>query len=203
PMTLGGVPVAGSAGGCEMFRTHVATVACTLSPMANWPVGAVTVTPAVPLFPSLVAVIVADPAPVAVTNPVALTVATEPLLADQVTARPVSGLPVAAFGVAVSCEVCPVCRLIDAGLTVTVATGVFETVTLAVPLFPSLVAVIVAVPTPEAVTKPVPLTVATEPLSLDQVTVRPVRTLPFASFSVAVSCEVCPVCRLLDAGLTV
>src|SRR5207253_5435774 len=123
PMTLGGVPVAGSAGGCEMFRTHVATVACTLSPMANWPVGAVTVTPAVPLFPSLVAVIVADPAPVAVTNPVALTVATEPLLVAQVTARPTNGLPAASLGVAVSCEVCPVCRLIDAGLTLTVATG--------------------------------------------------------------------------------
>src|SRR5207244_246016 len=149
PMTLGGVPVAGSAGGCEMFPVHLATAACTLSPIANWPVGGVTVTPAVPLFPSLVAVIVADPAPVAVTNPVALTVATEPLLVAQVTARPTNGLPAASLGVAVSCEVCPVCRLIDAGLTLTVATGVFETVTLAVPLFPSLVAVIVAVPTPE------------------------------------------------------
>src|SRR5207253_7117292 len=106
------------------------------------------------LFPSLVAVIVAVPTPEAVTNPVALTVATEPLSLDQVTVRPVRTLPFASFGVAVSCEVCPVCRLIDAGLTVTVATGVFETVTLAVPLFPSLVAVIVAVPTPGAVIKP-------------------------------------------------
>src|SRR5207244_12813441 len=56
-------------------------------------------------------------------NPVALTVATEPLSLDQVTARPVRTLPFASFRVGVSCEVCPVCRLIDAGLTVTVATG--------------------------------------------------------------------------------
>src|SRR3989441_8801194 len=68
-MTLGGVPVAGSAGGCAMFRTQVLTVACTLSPMASWPVGAVTVIAAVPLCPSLVAVIVADPAPAPLTSP--------------------------------------------------------------------------------------------------------------------------------------
>src|SRR5947207_15539717 len=68
-MTLGGVPVAGSAGGCAMFRTQVLVVACTLSPMASWPVGAVTVMAAVPLCPSLVAVIVADPAPAPLTSP--------------------------------------------------------------------------------------------------------------------------------------
>jgi len=47
------------------------------------------------------------------------------------------------------------------------------------------------------------LTAATDPLLLDQVTVRPVRTLPFASWRVAVSCEVWPLCRLTDAGLIV
>src|SRR5689334_18419295 len=203
PMTLGGVPVAGSAGGWEMFRTHVAIVACTLSPMAKVPVGAVTVTAAVPVFPSLVAVIVADPAPAAVTNPLLETVATEPLLVDQVTGRPLRMLPFASFVVAVSWAVCPTVRLAVAGLTVTDATGVLETVTLAVPVFPSLVAVIVAVPAFPAVTNPVPLTLATLPLSLDHVTVRPVRTLPFASVRVAVSCEVCQIWRLTDAGLIV
>jgi hypothetical protein len=202
-MTLGGGPVDGSAGGCDMFRTQVATVACTLSPMANWPVGAVTLMAAVPLFPSLIAVIVADPAPAAVTNPVALTVATEPLLLDQVTGRPVSTLPFASLGAAVSCTVCPTLKLAVVGLTVTDATGILETVTLAVPLFPSLVAVMVAVPAPAAVTNPVPLTVATEALSVDQVTARPVNELPLASLGVAVSCAVCPTIRLAVAGLTV
>src|SRR2546425_5944566 len=87
-MTLGGVPVAGSAGGCAMFRTQVLTVACTLSPMASWTVGAVTVIAAVPLCPSLVAVIVADPAPVPLTSPLPLTVATAVLLLPHVTTRP-------------------------------------------------------------------------------------------------------------------
>ena len=63
---------------------------------------------------------------------------------------------------------------------------------LAVPVFPSLVALIVAEPivTPER--SPEPLTVATEVLLLDQVTVRPDSGLPFASLSVAVSCTVWP-----------
>src|SRR5437867_4437451 len=104
-MTLGGVPLAGSAGGCAMFRTQVLTVACTLSPMANWPVGAVTVIAAVPLCPSLVAVIVAAPAATAVTSPLPFTLATAPLLDCQVMTRPVNGFPLASCGVAVSCAV--------------------------------------------------------------------------------------------------
>src|SRR6266568_342285 len=104
-MTLGGVPVAGSAGGCAMFRTHVLLVACTLSPMASWPVGAVTVIAAVPLCPSLVAVIVAEPVATAVTSPLPFTLATAPLLDCQVMARPVNGFPLASCGVAVSCAV--------------------------------------------------------------------------------------------------
>src|SRR6266550_3525178 len=129
-MTLGGVPVAGSAGGCAMFRTQVLVVACTLSPMASWPVGAVTVIAAVPLCPSLVAVIVADatgtfdtvtnavplcPSLVAVivavpvatplTSPLPFTLATAPLLDCQVMTRPVNGFPLASCGVAVSCAV--------------------------------------------------------------------------------------------------
>src|SRR5436190_1469948 len=51
----------------------------------------VTVIAAVPLLPSLVAVIVADPASTAVTRPVALTVATPGALLAQFTERPSSG----------------------------------------------------------------------------------------------------------------
>src|SRR5207253_8318057 len=52
----------------------------------------------------------------------------------------------ASRGVAVSCTVAPCGTLADAGVTVTDATGTFDTVTTAVPLCPSLVAVIVAAP---------------------------------------------------------
>src|SRR5205823_7202626 len=62
----------------------------------------VTVTAALPAFPSLVAVIVAVPAATAVTRPLVLTVATLPLLVVHVTGRPVSALPAESFGVAVS-----------------------------------------------------------------------------------------------------
>ena len=53
----------------------------------------VTMMAAVPLLPSLVAVIVAEPAATAETRPVALTDATAVLLLDQVRTRPVSVLP--------------------------------------------------------------------------------------------------------------
>src|SRR3989442_1240523 len=63
--------------------------------------GTVTVIAAVPLCPSLVAVIVATPAATAVTRPLPFTVAAAVLLLAQVTVRPDSGLPLASFGVAV------------------------------------------------------------------------------------------------------
>src|SRR2546421_12475299 len=148
----------------------------------------------VPLFPSLAAVIVAEPAAFAVTRPLTFTVALAVSLDDQVTARPESGLPLASLGVAVSCTVCPTGALADDGVTVTEApgTGTLITVMVAVPLFPSLVAVIVAVPAAFAVTKPVPLTVAIAVSLDDHVTARPESGLPLASFGVAVSCTVCP-----------
>src|SRR5260370_11347684 len=63
----------------------------------------VTVTADVPLWPSLVAVIVTGPpTAVPVTSPVAETVAMVASLVVHVTVRPVSGLPAASFGVAVS-----------------------------------------------------------------------------------------------------
>ena len=59
----------------------------------------------VPLFPSLVAVIVADPGVTPETSPLLLTVATAVLELDHVTVRPERGAPFASLGVAVSCTV--------------------------------------------------------------------------------------------------
>src|SRR3989454_3127393 len=95
-----------------------------------------TVTVALPAFPSLVAVIVADPAALLVTRPLGLTVATAVLLLAHVTGRPVSALPAESFGVAVSCTVCPTVRLAVAGATATAATGTSVTVIAAGPAFP-------------------------------------------------------------------
>src|SRR5439155_718967 len=68
--------------------------------------GACTVTVALPLCPSLVAVIVAAPA------------------AAHVTVRPDNGVPFASFGVAVSCTVPLTWTEAAAGATLTEATGV-------------------------------------------------------------------------------
>src|SRR5439155_601034 len=121
----------------------------------------VTVTVALPVLPSLVAVIVADPAVPPVTRPLVLTVATLVSLVRHVTVRPVKAPPAESFGVAVSCIVCPTRRLAVAGETVTEVTGRVVTVIAAVLLLPSLVAVIVAEPEATPVTSPLPFTVAT------------------------------------------
>src|SRR3989442_199936 len=170
----------------------------------NWDVpGGVTVTVDVPLCPSLVAVILAEPAVTPLTSPLPFTVAADVLPLAHATTRPVSGLPLASRGVAVSCTVVPSFTLVDAGVTLTEATGTLVTVMLEVPLCPSLVAVIVADPAAAPVTRPLLVTGATEPLLLDHVTVRPVSGFPFASFGVAVSWTVWPTCTVADAGLTV
>src|SRR3989442_8630400 len=83
------------------------------------------------------AVIVADPTATPLTRPLPLTVATAVLLLAHVTVRPVSGAPLASFGVAVSCTACPTWTLAGAGLTVTDATGRLNTVIAPLPLFPS------------------------------------------------------------------
>src|SRR3989442_14972790 len=83
----------------------------------------VTVTLAPPLLPSLVAVIVVDPAATPLTSPFPLTAATALLPLAHLTIRPDSGFPFASSGVPVSCSVCPACTLTDAGLTATDATA--------------------------------------------------------------------------------
>src|SRR5215510_3779841 len=165
-----------------------------------------TVVAEVPLFPSDVAVIVADPAAPPVTRPVPFTGAMLVALLDQVMVRPVSTFPPASFVVAVSWIVDPTATDALAGLTVTVATGGGAdavTVIVAVPLLPSLVAVIVAVPAATPVTSPPLLTVAVPVAPFDQVMLRPVRTLPFASLVVAASWTVFPTATEALAGLTV
>ena len=162
----------------------------------------VTVIAAVPLLPSLVAVIVAVPTPAPVTSPVALTVATPVWSLAHVMVRPESGVPLASRGVAVSCTAPPVWIVCDAGDTVTAATGTGVTVMLAVPLFPSLVAVIVAVPAAFPVTSPLALTVAIVVLLLAHVTTRPASGVPLPSFGVATSCTVPLTGTLAVAGAT-
>jgi len=107
---------------------------------------------AAPFLPSLVPVIVTEPAATAVTNPVADTVATPVALLDHVTTRPLSVLPTESLVVAVSWSVLPISRLPDDGVTVTEFTGMSVTVIVAAAVLPSLVAVIVAEPVATAVT---------------------------------------------------
>src|ERR1043166_1462344 len=109
---------------------------------ATGTVTAVTVIAAVPLLPSDVAVMVAEPAASPLTSPLELTVATDVLPLVQVIVRPVSALPFASLGVAVSWTVCPAVTEADAGLTVTAAPGTVTALTVRVPepLCPSLVA---------------------------------------------------------------
>src|SRR2546425_419405 len=164
---------------------------------------AVTVTAAVPLCPSLVALIVTAPAPAPVTSPVEGTVATAGVLDSQVTDRPESTLPAASFSVAVSCTVAPTSTTAVTGLITTDATGTFATVTLADPLLPSLVAVIVTAPAATPITRPLADTVAIAVFELVHVTARPASTFPAASLGVALSCVVAPTNTVAVAGLTV
>ena len=120
-----------------------------------------TVIVLVPLFVSLVAVIVAVPGATAVTTPAGDTVATAVLFEPHVTTRSVTTLPAVSVTVAARGKDCVTSIALVGGATVTLPTGIFVTVIVDVPLLPSLVAVIVAVPAATPVTRPVELTVAT------------------------------------------
>src|SRR6266568_1474913 len=162
-----------------------------------------TVTAAVPLFPPAVAVMVAEPAVLPVTSPLALTVATAVPLLAHVTVAPLSGLPAESFGVAVTWTVAPTRIVAELGVTITEATGTGATVTAAVPLFPPAVAVMVAEPAVLPVTSPLALTVATAVPLLAHVTVVPLSGLPAESFGVAVSWTVAPTRIVAELGVTV
>ena len=155
-------------------------------------IGSTTATVTLPVWPSLVAVIVTGPPTVIpVTRPEPDTVATA--LFDEVheTTRPVTIVPEASRIVAESCTPLKGVKVDDAGDTLTVATGGGVTVTVAEPSCPSLVATMVTgPPTVTAVTSPVVETVATAVFVDDHVTVRFWRLTPAASRGVAVSCVV-------------
>jgi len=146
-----------------------------------------TVSAALPLLPSLVAVIVAVPAETAVTKPADETLATALLLELHDTGRPVTTMPFASFVVAVSVVVCPTDIDSGLGVTATEATGACVTVIDATSFLPSAVAVIDAVPGPVAVTMPLRSTVATPELLLDQMIARSARGFCAASYATAVS----------------
>jgi hypothetical protein len=180
------------------FASVGVAVNCVVAPTWRLAAAGLTVTDAtgtlvtamadVPLLPSLVAVMVAEPAATPVTNPLALTVATAALLLAHVTARKLRAVPFESFGVAVNCVAAPAWRLAAAGLTVTDATdagGSAVTAMAAVPVLPPLEAVIVADPVAIAVTRPLPFTVATLVLPLLHVTfiatLSPLFVLPYAA----------------------
>src|SRR5207253_4928086 len=161
-----------------------------------------TVTAALPVAPSLVAVIVTAPAATPVTSPVDETVAVAGALDTQVIARPDSTVPAASFGLAASCTLAPTSTSAVAGLITTEATGTFATVTAADAFFPSLVAVIVVVPAATPVARPVDDTVATDGFELDHVIARPASTVPAESCAVPVNCAVLPTSRFAALGAT-
>jgi hypothetical protein len=76
-----------------------------------------------PLFPSLVAVIVADPVATPETSPVLETDATAALELAQVTARPVSSSALASYVTALSCCALRVATVEVVGVTTTSATA--------------------------------------------------------------------------------
>jgi hypothetical protein len=165
----------------------------------------VTVTVVVPALPSLVAVMLAEPTPVAVTRPAVVIDATPGLEVDHTMVRPVRTLPLPSRVTADICTDPPTVRLGAVGDTVTDATGTGAgafTVTVDEPVCPSLKALIVAEPAFTAVTRPLELTEAAPAFELVHVTVRPVRTLPLASRVVADSCIVPPTVRLGAVGET-
>jgi hypothetical protein len=166
--------------------------------------GALTVTLVVPILPSLVARIAAEPIATAVTKPLLETVATDVLDDAQVMVRPPNAVPVESRGVAPMVAVSPGTREAVAGSIVTDATGAGSacTATRDTPLTPPVAAVMFALPPARAVTKPLLDTVATAVLSLVQLMIEPVNTSPSPSFTVAASCDVLPCVNDSDDGET-
>ena len=128
----------------------------------------------VPIAVPEVAWIVAEPAPTALTTPLAETVATEVLVLVQAMGAFGMTFPAASRAVAPNVTVWPIVSVRDDGETVTDAAGVGLTTTVAEPVTPLTVAVMTAVPADTPVTTPVPDTVATLGEPVVQVTARPV-----------------------------
>lgn len=154
-----------------------------------------TVNEIVPCWFSLFTVIVADPAPMAVTVPMADTVATAAFDVLHANVRPVSVFPCASRRVTVTVVVAPVVRLVTGAESEMLATGVGDVglmTIVAEAVFPSEVAMIVADPAAMPETDPVALTVASVGSLLDHVTIRLASVFPFASRNTATACVDCP-----------
>lgn len=157
--------------------------------------GAATLSELDPVFPSLVAEIVAVPLASALTSPVAEIVATFEFELDQLIVRPTITVPVESSSVALACAVWPIATADGFTDTVTVAIGVGGggvTAIVACPLIPSLSALTTAVPGATAETIPESLTLAMDALDENQLIRRPVSGVPFASFTTALARALCP-----------
>ncbi len=164
--------------------------------MVTFATDASTVTlefPLPPLGPATVAVMVEAPCATAVTKPLLeFTVANVGCELNQLVARPPRAapetvLPAESFGVAFMACVWAGINETGFGVTVTDVMVTRSTVTADVPGTPSEVAVIVTLPVATPVTRPVSgSTVALDGSLLDQIIVRPGRTLPDASLVTAV-----------------
>src|SRR5690242_5734241 len=147
----------------------------------------------------------AIPAPTAVTTPLFDTVATAGLFDDHAIVRPVSATLLASNVVARACVVPPMIIDEESSATFTVATGTAVaplTVSAACAVRPSIEPTMFAVPAPTADTKPVEVTVATAGLLDVQAGARPVITAPPSSYKVALACVVCPNCTADAASET-
>jgi hypothetical protein len=149
-----------------------------------------------PVTPSTVAEISAVPAAIAVTVPLAETVATAGAEELQVTGRSVSTPPEASRTTALMACVCPTANRGASGETVTEAAAL-RTVSTTCALFPSDSAASAVVPGPTAVTTPDELTVATALFPVLHATGRPVRMAFAALRRVAVNWRRSPVVRVV------
>ncbi len=153
-----------------------------------------TVSVASPVAPSDAARMTTAPVDTALTTPFGATLAIDGSSDDQVTVRPVSGLPRASVTVAVACVVCPGRILFDPRETVTPCTGATPTVSVMVNDLPSDVTVSVAEPGPRPVILALSAawltTVKTELLLEAQLMLRPVSMRPAASTVTALACTI-------------
>jgi hypothetical protein len=170
---------------------------CTVSPSAASVLdGGATVTAAtswvtwidaVPLLVPEVAVIVADPFAFAVTAPRGDTDATARLELCQVNAAPVTGWLFPSVAWAVSETVAPRDRRVAAGGVTATALTTWLTLTVAKPAAEPTDAEIWAEPFATAVTSPAPVTDATVPAELCQLSTNPGMIVPVASRTTPVS----------------
>ena len=162
---------------------------------------AVTVTVAVPLCDSEVAVMVVVPVPTPVTSPVDETLPTSAFELSHVTTRLVSAAPELSRTVAESCTVLPSGMLEEVGAMDTDATATSVTVTARAAESSPVEAVIVAVPGDTPVTSPTASTEATVVRELLQVTDAFPTGWPTESAGIAVTLMRFPTRMVADNGL--